>query len=95
MTRSKTDKRVSVRLDPEASKRLQEAQSKGYTTSRYINDLIKGSSVIDIGQCRQLLPHLSRLNNILEFAENSRETEAIREEVHQLWLCLKSFRETM
>ena len=92
-TKSKADRKISVRLDPEADSRLREAISNGYTTSRYINHLIKGTAVADISQCRQLILHLCRLNNILEFAENSEEMNTIKEEVRQLWRSLKSFQE--
>ncbi len=90
MTKSKTDKRVTVRLTPEAALRLQEAKNKGYTTSQYVNELIKGSSVIDIGQCRQLIPHLCNLETLLEHEKDSSQKDAMRKEIRELWQCLKS-----
>lgn len=95
MPKTKKDKRISVRLDPEAALRLQEVQNKGYTSSQYINNLIKGTAVIDIGQYRQLIPHLCRLDDLLERSENSTATDAIKKEVRQLWRCLKSFQENI
>lgn len=93
MRQSKTDKRISVRLDPEASRLLQEVKDKGYTTSQFINSLIKGSAVIDIGQYRKLIPPLSNLQSLIEREENTQRKESMRKEVNQLWRSLKSFQE--
>lgn len=93
MRQSKTDKRISVRLDLEASRLLQEVKDKGYTTSQFINSLIKGSAVIDIGQYRKLIPPLSNLQSLIEREENTQRKESMRKEVNQLWRSLKSFQE--
>ena len=91
MGQFKPDKRISVRLDPEASRVLQDAKDKGYTTSQFINSLIKGSAVIDIGQYRKLIPPLSNLLSLLEREEDTQRKESMRKEVNQLWRYLKSF----
>ena len=91
--KQKSEKRISVRLDSEAEQKLQEAKEKGYTTSQYINDLIKETSVIDIGQYREFIPHLCELESLLEHEEDINIKNAMRRELHKIWLCLKSFQE--
>lgn len=93
MTKTRTDRKISVRLDPEADSRLREAISNGYTTSRYINDLIKGTAIIDIGQYRQLIPPLCNLETLLEHEKDSAQKGAMRKEIRELWRSLKSFQE--
>lgn len=93
MTQSKKEKRISVRLDPEAAIKLREAKDKGYTTSQYINGIIKGKAVMDIGQYRKLIPHLCGLESLLEYEEDIDQKNAMREELNNLWQCLKSFQE--
>ena len=87
-------KLTSVRLDPEALMRLQDAKDKGYTASQYINDIIKNTVVIDIGQYRQLIPHLCELERLLESEKDDEQKDAMRGELNKLWRCLKSFPET-
>ncbi len=93
MGQTKKDKRITVRLDPEAAVKLQDAKDKGYTTSQYINGLIKKSVVMDIGQCRKLIPCICELENLLEQEEDSIQKDAMRNEVYKIWQCLKSFQE--
>ena len=94
MCQTKTNNKISARLNPTALQQLQDAQSKGYTTSQYINDLINGTSIIDIGQHRQLIQHLCELERLLEFEKDDEQKDAMRGELNKLWRCLKSFPET-
>ena len=94
MCHTKKNNQISVRLNPEALQQLQDAQSKGYTTSQYINGLINGTSIIDIGQYRQIIPHLCELETLLELENDSEQKEAMRGELRKLWQCLKSFQKT-
>ena len=93
MKQSKTDKRITVRLDSEAAVKLQEAKDKGYTISKYINHLLKGVVAIDLGQYRELIPPLCELETLLENEEDAEQRDAMREELNQIWQCLKSFQE--
>lgn len=93
MRKSSTSNKISVRLDSEAVKKLQESKDKGYTTSQYINDLIKKKTVVDLGQYRKLIPHLCELESLLEHEEDTKLKNFMRGEVNNLWQCLKSFQE--
>ena len=94
MSQTKKDKRISVRLDPEASQKLEDAKAKGYTQSQYINDIIKETVIADLGQYRKLLSPLCELESLLEHEKSSELKNAMRGEVNKLWRCLKSFPET-
>ena len=94
MCQTKKNNKISARLNPAALQQLQDAQSKGYTTSQYINDLINRTSIIDIGQHRQLIQHLCELEHLLEFEKDDEQKDAMRGELNKLWRCLKSFQKT-
>ena len=94
MRKSSASKKISVRLDSEAVEKLQEAKDKGYTTSQYINDLIKEKTVVDLGQYRKLIPHLCELESFLEHEEDVKRKNIMRGEINNLWQCLKSFQES-
>lgn len=93
MSPTKKDKRISVRLDPEAAIILQDAKNKGYTTSQYINAIIKKTAVMDIGQYRKIFPHLCELERLLEDNDDVTQKNDMRREVNNIWRCLKSFQE--
>lgn len=89
MEPSKKSKKISIRLDHEAAAKLQEAKDKGYTASQYTNDLIKGSTIVDIGKCRQIIPPLCELESLLEHEENVEQKVSMRGELNKIWQCLK------
>lgn len=91
--KQKSEKRISVRLDSEAAAKLQEARDKGYTTSQYINNLIKGTAVMDVGQYRKIIPHICELESLLEHEEDINQKNAMRGELNKIWRHLKSFQE--
>ena len=84
MSQTKKKNQISVRLKPEALQQLQDAKSKGYTTSQYINDLINKTNIIDISQYRKLIPHLCELEALLEHEKDSDQKEAMRGEINKL-----------
>lgn len=89
----KNGKKISVRLDPEATKKLDEATEKGYTISQFINRIIKDSSVggVDIGSIRTLMVSMSNLQSQLEFEEDIDLRKNMREELNKICHVLKSF----
>lgn len=84
------DKRISVRLDAEASKKLADMQAKGYTTSQYINTAIKGSTSVEIDVLRAIMIHISNLQSKFEFEEDTEVKRAMRRELNEICLVLKS-----
>ena len=86
-------KRITVRLDSEAAKKVGEANAKGFTTSQYINKIIKGSSSceVDIRAMRSILISVSRLQSQLEFETDPEMKKNMREELNQICHVLKSF----
>lgn len=86
-------KRISVRLVPEAAKKLDEAIEKGYTISQFINRVIMDSSVggVDIGSMRTLMISMCNLQSQLEFEEDIDLRKNMREELNKICHVLKSF----
>ncbi len=82
--------KISIRLGDEASAKLKEAKQKGYTTSQYIEGLINGSAIVDIGLVRSLMPHIFNLQTILEHEEDSDIRNDMREELHKICQSLRS-----
>lgn len=93
VNKDKKGKKISVRLDPEATKKLDEAKEKGYTISQFINRIIKGSSVggVDIGSMRTLMVSMSNLQSQLEFEDDVDVRKNMREELNKICQVLKSF----
>ena len=79
-------KKISVRLDNEASQKLEEAKAKGYTTSQFVIEKIKNSNAIDLNSLRNIMISINMIQNELEEVKNS-----IREELHKICQSLKSF----
>ena len=86
-------KRITVRLDYEAAKKVEEANARGFSTSQYINKIIKGSSSceMDIRSMRSILMSISRLQSQLEFETDPVIKKNMREELNQICRVLKSF----
>ncbi len=82
--------KISIRLGDEASAKLKEAKQKGYTTSQYIEGLINGSAIVDIGLVRSLMPHILSLQTILEHEEDPDIRNDMREELHKICQYLRS-----
>lgn len=91
---NKTTK-ISIRLSKESSDKLQEAKQKGYTTSQYIESLIKGSAIVDIGLVQGLMPHICNLQTILEHEENPEIRNDMRGELHKICQSLRSLQNNM
>lgn len=89
-TEDKT-KRISVRLDNEAALKLEEAKSKGYTTSQYVNEKMKDSNTINLNSLRNLMISITKIQTELEFEEDIKIKNSIREELNSICLSLKSF----
>lgn len=93
MKSSKSDKKISVRLTPEANNLLQEAKTKGYTVSNYINGLILGTVALDLAQYRCLIPNLCHLESLLTEERDTELRNEMKKEINGLWRFLKSFQE--
>lgn len=84
-------KKISVRLDNEAAQRLNEAKTKGYTTSQFVMEKIKNSNVTDLNLLRNIMISINKIQNEIEFEENIEMKNSIREELNNICLSLKSF----
>lgn len=86
-------KKISVRLDMEATKRLNQANARGYTTSQYINRIIKNSSAgsMDLDAMRSIMISINRLQYQLEFEEDLEIKMNMREELNKICRVLRSF----
>ncbi len=84
-------KRISVRLDKEASQKLEEAKEKGYTTSQFVNEKMKKSNILDLNSLRNVMISINKIQTHLEFEENIEMKNAIREELDRVCQSLKSF----
>lgn len=86
-------KKISVRLDIEATKRLNRAKAQGYTTSQYINSIIKNSSAgsMDLDAMRSIMISINRLQYQLEFEEDLKLKMNMREELNKICRVLRSF----
>ena len=80
-----------MRLDNEASRKLEEAKSKGYTTSQFVNEKMKESNILDLNSLRNVMVSINKIQTNLEFEENIETKTAIREELNQICQSLKLF----
>lgn len=83
--------RISVRLDNEASQKLEEAKAKGYTTSQFVIEKIKNSNAIDLNSLRNIMISINKIQNELELEEDIAVKNSIREELNNICRSLKSF----
>lgn len=95
MTNQGKKTKISIRLGDEASAKLKEAKQKGYTTSQYIEGLINGSAIVDIGLVQGLMPHIFNLQTILEHEEDPEIRNEMREELHKICRYLRSLQNNM
>lgn len=84
-------KKISVRLDNEATQKLEEAKAKGYTTSQFVIEKIKNSNVIDLNSLRNIMISINIIQNKLEFEEDIEVKNSIREELNNICRSLRSF----
>lgn len=89
------EKRISVRLDNEASKKLEEAKAKGYTTSQFVNEKMKNSNILDLNSLRDIIISINKIQTNLEDEEDIEIKNAIREELNRICQSLKSFQSHM
>ena len=90
--KSKTgkSKRISVRLDSDAEAKLNSAIANGYTTSSFINDVIKGASVTNIQVEREVMKHVNQIQSEIEFERDYEILKNVREELNEICLALRS-----
>lgn len=84
-------KRISVRLDNEASQILEEAKANGYTTSQFVLEKMKNSNIIDLNSLRNIMISINKIQYEIEFEENMEMKSSIREELNNICQSLKSF----
>ena len=85
----KKNKSITVRLDPQSEKILEEQNTKGIGTSIYINRLIHTSGYTrSLHDCRVLV-HMANLQSLIEGSDDPLLKE-IREELNELCRYLKS-----
>ena len=88
---SNKTKRISVRLDQEASIKLEEAKAKGYTSTQFVNEKLKSSNIININSLRNIMISITKIQSELEFENDDKTRDTIREELNSICQSLKSF----
>ncbi len=82
-TNQKKNKTISVRLEPESERILDDQKTKGIGTSTYINRLIQtGGDTRSLHNCKVLV-HMANLQSLIEGTDDPLLKE-IREELNEL-----------
>ena len=86
---SKKEKRISVRLSPKSSEKLDSAVKKGYCISDYINLLISEAPVVNINDSRGIMQCVCHLESLAEEIEDKEIQNEMREELWGICQFLK------
>ena len=66
MKKEKADRKISVRLNDEANKKVIDAVNKGISKSEFINNAIIGCNTTNIGELRTAMTHICNIQTELE-----------------------------
>lgn len=80
--------RISIRLNEEAGRRLEEAKTRGINTTQFINDLICDNTVPSGDKVRKAYQSICTMESLLEGLEEENAMK-IREELNRLCRALR------
>ena len=88
--KEKENRKISVRLNDEANKKVIDAVNKGISKSKFINNAIIGCNTTNIGELRTAMTHICNVQTELELITDMTTKNEIRKEPNGLCLALKS-----
>jgi len=80
--------RISIRLNEEAGRRLEDVKNRGINTTQFINDLICDNTVPSVGKTRNTYQSICTMESLLEGLEEENALK-IREELNRLCHALR------
>ena len=90
MKKEKDDRKISVRLNDEANKKVIDAVNRGISKSEYINNAIIGCDTTNIGELRTVIACVCNIQTELELITDVTAQNKIRKELSILCRALKS-----
>ena len=89
MKKEKEDRKISVRLNDEANKKVIDAVNKGISKSEFINNAIIGCNTTNIGELRKAMTHICNIQTELEPIADITAKNNIRKELNKLCHALR------
>ena len=89
MKKEKADRKISVRLNDEANKKVIDAVNKGISKSGFINNAIIGCNTTNIGELRTAMTHICNIQTELELITDMTTKNEIRKELNGLCHALR------
>ena len=90
MNKEKENRKISVRLNDEANKKVIDAVNRGISKSEYINNAINGCDTTNIGELRIAIACVCNIQTELELITDVTAQNKIRKELSILCRALKS-----
>ena len=84
MKKEKADRKISVRLNDEANKKVIDAVNKGISKSKFINNAIIECNTTNIGESRTAMAHICNIQTELELITDMTTKNEIRKELNGL-----------
>ena len=89
MKKEKENRKISVRLNDEANKKVIDAVNKGISKSEFINNAIIGCNTTNIGELRTAMTHICNIQTELELIADITAKNNIRKELNKLCHALR------
>ena len=89
MKKEKADRKISVRLNDEANKKVIDAVNKGISKREFINNAIIGCNTTNIGELRTAMTHICNIQTELELITDMTTKNEIRKELNGLCHALR------
>ena len=89
MKKEKADRKISVRLNDEANKKVIDAVNKGISKSKFINNAIIECNTTNIGESRTAMAHICNIQTELELITDMTTKNEIRKELNGLCHALR------
>lgn len=89
MKKEKADRKISVRLNDEANKKVIDAVNKGISKSEFINNAIIECNTTNIGELRTAMTHICNIQTELELITDMTTKNEIRKELNGLCHALR------
>ena len=89
MKKETEDRKISVRLNDEANKKVIDAVNKGISKSEFINNAIIGCNTTNIGELRTAMTHICNIQTELELIADITAKNNIRKELNKLCHALR------